>query len=119
MENNKLGEILERVVASLTEEQKQKALACETVDQLVALLGDLGVELPDELLDDVGGGLELGGAFLNRPRKFPSLGSLFKGITGSSSATAVPMDLKGSSPVSVVHTDVSAETKEQGTTRYV
>ena len=119
MENNELGEVLERVVASLTEEQQEKALACETVDQLIALLGDLGVELPDELLDDVGGGLGRAGAFLNRPLKLPTLGSLFKGFTSSAPATAIRADLKGSSPMSVVHTDVSAETKEQGSTRYV
>ena len=120
MENNELNEILGRVIASLTEEQKEKAKACETADQLIALLGDLGVELPDELLEDVGGGLNLESAF-NRPLKFPDLGSLFiRGTSDTSSGTAAHMDVKGTSGATVVHTDVSAQrTSGKGSTRYV
>lgn len=124
MDNNELNEVLERVVASLTEEQKEKAKACETVDQLTALLGDLGVELPDELLEDVGGGLNMN-TFLNRPTKFPTLGALFSKMptgtpSGAPSGIATHMDLKGSTGATVVHTDVSAQpTSGKGSTRYV
>jgi hypothetical protein len=52
----KLAEALEGIWDSLTDEQKEKAKACETLDELTALAGKEGVELPDELLDAVAGG---------------------------------------------------------------
>ena len=41
---------------SLTDEQKEKAKACKTADELTSLLSQLGVALPDEMLDSVAGG---------------------------------------------------------------
>ena len=55
-ENEKLQEIVEKLLESFTEEQKAKAAECETLDDLVKLAGDEGIELPEELLDDVAGG---------------------------------------------------------------
>jgi hypothetical protein len=52
----KLNEILKGMWDSLTDEQKEKAKACKTLDELTALAGKEGVELPDEVLDQVGGG---------------------------------------------------------------
>ena len=131
MEDNKLNKSLERVIASLTEEQKEKVKACKDMNELVALLGELGVELPDELLDDVGGGLDLG-FFFNRPMILPALGRLFgftwgddgidathMDLKGGYSMDATHMDLTGTPAAGAVHTDVSAATKEQGKTRYV
>ena len=127
MENNKRNESLERVIASLTEEQKEKVAACKDTNELTALLGELGVELPDELLDDVGGGFNLD-AFFNRPLVFPVLSRLFGAasgddvdathmdLKGGSSLSATHMDLTGTPSAGAVHTDVSAE---QGKTRYV
>lgn len=40
----------------LTEEQKARARACETPEELVALAQEEGVELTDEQLDAVSGG---------------------------------------------------------------
>ncbi len=51
-ENNnasKLNETLKGLWDSLTEEQKEKAKACKTMDELTALAGSMGVELPDEM----------------------------------------------------------------------
>lgn len=131
MENKELNEALERVIASLTEEQKEKAKACETLDQLTALLGELGVELPDELLDDVGGGFDLG-SYFKRPIFRPLFGGLFGSSSGDEGVGAAHADLKDGSPVgaahmdlkgkpsfTAVHTDVSAGTKGQGKSRYV
>ncbi len=52
----KLNEILKGMWDSLTDEQKEKANACKTLDELTALAGKEGVELPDEVLDAVAGG---------------------------------------------------------------
>ena len=61
MDENKnaseLNEALAGMWDSLTDEQKEKAKACQSMDELTALAGQLGVELPDELLDSVAGGV--------------------------------------------------------------
>ncbi len=60
MDENKsaieLNEALKGIWDSLTDEQKEKAKACRSMDELAALAGQMGVELPDELLDSVAGG---------------------------------------------------------------
>ena len=43
---------------SLTDEQKEKTKACKTAGELTSLLSQLGVALPDEMLDSVAGGGE-------------------------------------------------------------
>ena len=57
MDDKKLNELLNAVLASLTEEQKKKAKACKTAKELVDFLAEAGVELPDEVLDAVAGGM--------------------------------------------------------------
>ena len=52
----KWNEILEKVLAGLTDEQKAKAAECKDEGELCELLGKIGVALPDELLDDAAGG---------------------------------------------------------------
>ena len=52
----KVLESLDGIYASLTDEQKEKAKGCKTVGELTSLLGELGIALPDELLDNVAGG---------------------------------------------------------------
>lgn len=56
MENKNLSEQMAEILNSLTDEQKEKAKACKTPEELTGLLGELGVELPDKLLDPVAGG---------------------------------------------------------------
>ena len=51
-----MKEALKGIYENLTDEQKEKAKACKSADELMALLGEWGVELPDELLDGVAGG---------------------------------------------------------------
>ena len=51
-----LNEALKGLWDSLTDEQKEKAKACKSMDELAALAGQMGVELPDEALDAVAGG---------------------------------------------------------------
>lgn len=53
---NELNEALKGMWDSLTDEQREKAKACKTMDELTLLAGGMGVELPDELLDAVAGG---------------------------------------------------------------
>ncbi len=52
----KLQEVLKGIWDSLTDEQKEKAKACKSMDELTALAGKEGVELPDEVLDAIAGG---------------------------------------------------------------
>ena len=52
---NKSGS-LGRALPALTEEQRGQLKACKDVNELTACLGELGVALPDELLDAAVGG---------------------------------------------------------------
>ncbi|MBQ9459560.1 MAG: hypothetical protein IJU66_06460 [Oscillospiraceae bacterium] len=52
----KLNETLKGIWDSLTDEQKEKAKACKSMDELTALASKEGVELSDEALDMVSGG---------------------------------------------------------------
>ena len=54
MEHNKYDELYD----ALTEEQKERLDACETPREKIRLLGELGLALPDELLDSVSGGVK-------------------------------------------------------------
>jgi hypothetical protein len=56
---NELNEALKGMWDSLTDEQKEKAKQCQSMDELMQLAGKLGVELPDEILDSVAGGVNL------------------------------------------------------------
>ena len=48
---------LKELFDKLTDEQKAKAKECKTAEELMDFAGKEGVELPDELLDNVAGGL--------------------------------------------------------------
>ena len=54
--NEKINEIIKSILDNLTDEQKEKAKKCKTMDELVAFAGQEGLELPDEALDYVNGG---------------------------------------------------------------
>ncbi len=56
MENEKLKTMLGELWDSLTDEQKEKAKACKTVDDFLKFAGEEAIELPDEMLDQVAGG---------------------------------------------------------------
>ena len=55
-EDSKLDEALRSVYDSLTDEQKAKAKACESAEEVMQLAADEGIELPDEVLQAVSGG---------------------------------------------------------------
>ena len=54
--DEKMNAALKGIYDSLTDEQKEKAKACKTMDELTELAGKEGIELPDEVLDAVAGG---------------------------------------------------------------
>ena len=54
--DDKMNAALKGIYDSLTDEQKEKAKACKTMDELTALAAKDGIELPDEVLDAVSGG---------------------------------------------------------------
>ena len=59
-ENKNVTEILKEIYDSLTDEQKEKAKKCKTMDEFVKLASEEGIELPDEALDAVAGGVSFG-----------------------------------------------------------
>jgi len=56
MEDRNSSELLKGIWENLTNEQKEKAKACNTVDELTRFAAQEGIELPDELLETVSGG---------------------------------------------------------------
>ena len=54
--DEKLNAALKGIYDSLTDEQKEKAKACRTMEELTALAAKEGIELPEEALDMVAGG---------------------------------------------------------------
>ena len=115
MENNDLKQLLGNIFASLNEEQKKKVEDCETMDQLMNLLGDMGVELPDEFLDEVGGGLNLSFRGFTypqhlariRPRdlfaQFNDLGAEFLDLSDKGAVQATHANLVGTPSLEVTN----------------
>jgi len=56
MEDRNSSELLKGIWENLTNEQKEKAKACNTVDELTRFAAQEGIELTDELLETVSGG---------------------------------------------------------------
>ena len=54
--DEKLNAAIRCINDSLTDEQKDKAKNCKTLDELKLVAGKEGMELPDEVLDAVAGG---------------------------------------------------------------
>ena len=54
--DEKMNEVMKGIYEKLTDKQKAKAKACETMEQFMKLAGEWGIELPDELADAVAGG---------------------------------------------------------------
>ena len=52
----KLEDLLKDIWGSLTDEQKENAKKCKSMDEFMSYAGKEGIELPDELLDAVAGG---------------------------------------------------------------
>ena len=57
--NEKMKEALKNIYDNLTDEQKEKAKACKTNEELMDFAGKEGIELPDDLVESVSGGLGL------------------------------------------------------------
>lgn len=56
MENKNQREQMSELLNGLNDEQKKKAMACKTMEELTAFLGELGIAVTDEALDAVAGG---------------------------------------------------------------
>ena len=54
--DEKTKEALKSVYNNLTDEQKEKAKACKTYEEIMNFAGEEGIELPDDLVDSVSGG---------------------------------------------------------------
>ena len=66
----KMKEMIRGIYEKMTDEQKEKARACKTMDELMKLAGEWGLELPDELLDAVSGGIQAGDIYRARIDQF-------------------------------------------------
>ena len=55
--DEKMKEVLKGIYENLTDEQKKKADACKTNDDIMNLVDEWGIELPDELANKIAGGL--------------------------------------------------------------
>ena len=49
--DEKMKSALKGIYDNLTDEQKEKAKACETAEEFMKLAGEWGIELPDDLAD--------------------------------------------------------------------
>ena len=54
--DEKMEQALKEFFEKLTDEQKEKAKECKTMEELMNFAGKEGLELPDELLEGVAGG---------------------------------------------------------------
>ena len=54
--DEKMKEAMKGIYETLSDEQKEKAKACKSMDEFMKLAGEWGIELPDELADAVAGG---------------------------------------------------------------
>ncbi len=57
--DEKTKETLNSVFEKLTDEQKEKAKACKSADELMTLFSEWDIELPDDLSAIVSGGVQL------------------------------------------------------------
>ncbi|MBO4429540.1 MAG: hypothetical protein J5832_06255 [Clostridia bacterium] len=54
--DEKTKEALKTIFEKLTDEQKEKAKSCKTMNEFLEFAGSEGIELPDVILDSVAGG---------------------------------------------------------------
>ena len=54
--DEKMQEALKGIYDNLSDELKEKAKQCKTMDELMELVEKEGIELPDDVLDAVAGG---------------------------------------------------------------
>ena len=66
MENNRNYEQFNVLLNGLNDEQKKKVNKCKDVNEFMLLLSELGIALPDELLDNVSGGTQDEMEFINQ-----------------------------------------------------
>ena len=56
MENEKSMEMFAKIYENMTDDQKKRALECATSEDFMAIVENEGVEMPDDMFDDVAGG---------------------------------------------------------------
>ena len=54
-------QIIASIYENLSDEQKKKAKACKSIEEFAEFAGEEGIELPDDALDLIAGGLHDGG----------------------------------------------------------
>ena len=57
--DEKMKEMLNGVIEKLNDEQKEKVKQCKTMDEFMALAGEWGIEIPDDMVDAAAGGFHM------------------------------------------------------------
>ncbi len=70
MENEHLHELMMRILNGLNDEQMEKAKNCKTLDDFLAFAKKESIELPDEILDNISGGVQAGIITIGGPGEF-------------------------------------------------
>ena len=52
-----MNEVIKDIYEKLNDEQKKKVDACKSEDELMELFSEWDIELPDDLVEAVGGGI--------------------------------------------------------------
>ena len=68
--NEKMKELIRGIYERLNDEQKERAKTCQTVDDFIEFVEEEGLELPDELLEAVSGGIQAGFFTTGGPGEF-------------------------------------------------
>ena len=56
MMEEKINEALDKILKNLTAEQLEKVKSCTSEDDVMKLLGEWNIDLPDEIAESVAGG---------------------------------------------------------------
>ena len=56
--DEKMKRVLQDILENLTDAQKEKAKACKSNDELMDLLGEWDIELPDDVMENISGGCD-------------------------------------------------------------
>ncbi len=65
MEEKKILEMAKKIYENMTDDQKKRAVECNTAEDFMAIVENEGVEIPDEMFDDVAGGVAFNANTLN------------------------------------------------------
>ena len=97
--DEKMKEALKGIYDNLSDELKEKAKACKTMDELMEFAGKEGIELPDEMLDSVAGGCGVPSDGIPAPAPTPTPVPVSGGYGVASDGISAPAPAPAPAPV--------------------